>query len=152
MIRGGSVQNFPSTYWSTKVYGGQYGSVAGISSTIAEGKLEELTQEAYDYGLKNYGSGGRVVVYGYSYGGVLAHHLEKRLKQNKIKVNFLVTVDAAAGDQSDQLDRIVSENTTESLNIYQPTSSILGSRGGENKRADGLAERNYQSNKSFICR
>lgn len=134
--RGGAVKNFPSTYWDMKVYGGQYGPVAGATNTM-DGGLDEATQEAYDYVLKNYASGGRVVVYGYSYGGVLASHLEKRLKENKIQVDFLVTVDAAAGPQSDQVDRVVSDNTKENLNIYQTTPSSIGSRGGENKRADG---------------
>lgn len=135
--RGGAVQNFSSTYWSPKVYNSLYGPGVSYSNTLTEGELDKATQEAYDYILKNYAEGGRVVVYGYSYGGVLASHLEKRLKENKIKVNLLVTVDAAAGRQSDQLDREVSDNTDENLNIYQRTPSILGSRGDKNKRSDG---------------
>lgn len=132
--RGGAVQNFPSTYWRPQVYP-ELGGVA-MSNTMAGG-MDEATQEAYDYVLKNYASGGRVVVYGYSYGGVLASHLEKRLKENNIRVDFLVIVDAAAGAQSDQVDRVVSDNAKENLNIYQMTPSSIGSRGGENKRADG---------------
>lgn len=46
-------------------------------------------------------------------------------------------MDAAAGPQNDQVDRIVSEKSKENLNIYQTTPSSVGSRGGENRRADG---------------
>ncbi len=135
--RGGASQNFASDYWSSTTYVGQYGPVTGLSNTLTEGQLNDATQAAYDYVMKNYAEGGRVVVYGYSYGGVLASHLEKRLAENKVKVNFLVTVDAAAGFQSNQVDRTVSNNTDENLNIYQKTPSSIGSRGDENKRSDG---------------
>ena len=67
----------------------------------------------------------------------MAAHLEKRLSQNEIEVDFLVTVDAAAGPESGRLDRVISENTKENLNVIQTTPSALGSRGGDNKRQDG---------------
>lgn len=138
--RGGSIQNFSSSYWAPQIYDGYEGPSVGWTSTLSAGELDEATQEAYDYVLKNYAQNGRVVVYGYSYGGVLASHLEKRLKENKIRVNFLVTVDAAAGPQSDQVNRVVSDNTDENLNIYQSTPSKIGSRGDKNKRSDGSSK------------
>jgi hypothetical protein len=135
--RGGAIRNFHSDYWDTKIYPGYYGTSVGISNTMSEGNLNKATQEAYDYIRKKYTEGGRVIVYGYSYGGVLALHLEKRLAEEDINVNLVVTVDAAAGPNSDQVGRIVSDNTEENVNFYQDTPSSIGSRGGENKRLDG---------------
>jgi len=135
--RGGAIRNFHSEYWSSRTWTGYYGPVMGISNTLTEGQLDKATQEAYDYILENYAEGGRVVLYGYSYGGVLASHLEKRLAEDKIKVNLLVTVDAAAGPQSDQLEQVVSNNTEENLNIYQTTPSSIGSKDDKNTREDG---------------
>ena len=134
---GGSVQNFSSPYWSGKVYHGYAGVVGAISNTLIEDQLDEATQGAYEYILDNYGEEGRVILYGYSFGGVLATHLEKRLSQDNINVDLLVTVDAAAGPNTNQVDRTISENTEENLNIYQTTPSFILSRGGENKRKDG---------------
>src|SRR5690606_7258628 len=78
-----------------------------------------------------------VSIYGYSYGGVLANHLSKRLKKDGIKVNFLITIDAAKGPNSDEVDRKVEDNVEENLNIYQTKKSSVGSRGGKNTRNDG---------------
>lgn len=52
-------------------------------------------------------------------GGVLANHLSKRLKKDGIKVNFLLTIDAALGSSSDAADRKIDDNVEEKLNIYQ---------------------------------
>ncbi|HRI19991.1 MAG TPA: hypothetical protein PLA68_03525 [Panacibacter sp.] len=121
-------------YWDEQVYNGQYGTVAGVTNTM--GHLDGATQKAYDYILKNYKKGGRVAIYGYSYGGVLALYLEKRLEAAKIKVNFLVTVDPAAGPNTKDVKRVVSNNTDENLNIFQTTPSAIGSYGDKNKRED----------------
>jgi hypothetical protein len=131
------VNNLTSQYWDATVYNGQYGPVAGGTNTLNNNDLNEATQKAYDYILKNYKEGGKVVIYGYSYGGVLALYLEKRLEESKIKANFVVTVDAAAGPDNKKVKRIVSNNTDENLNIYQTTPSGVGSRGDKNEREDG---------------
>jgi hypothetical protein len=133
--KGGSVKNFVSEYWTMKTYNGYYGTSSGIVSTM--GNFDTPTDEAYNYILKNYKKGGRVIIYGYSYGGVLALYLEKRLKANKIKVNFLITIDAAAGPENGKVKRKVSDNTDENLNIYQTTPSSVGSHGDKNEREDG---------------
>ena len=131
---GGSAKAFYSTYWKEEVYQGYAGTSVGY---VRDGDLDKATQVAYDYILEaRKNSEGRVVIYGYSYGGVLANHLAKRLKEDNIDVNLLVTVDAAAGYQSDEVDRTISDNVEENKNYYQTEPSIIGSHGGENKAED----------------
>lgn len=132
--RGGSIKNFPSKYW--KVTTGQPSST-GPSVSVDVENLDVATQEAYDYIKQNRTDDGQVTVYGYSFGGVLATHLSKRLKKDGIKVNFLITIDAASGPSSDKVDRTISDNVEENLNVYQTSKSPIGSRGGKNKREDG---------------
>jgi len=133
--KGGSAKAFVSQYWTRETYNGQYGPVSGLTNTLEN--LDAVTQDAYEYVLKNYSEGGRVILFGYSYGGVLATHLEERLKDAGIKVDLLVTVDAAAGPDNEKVDRTISNNTEENLNIYQPNTSPVGSRGNRNTREDG---------------
>ncbi len=144
--KGGASKGFVSQLWDIDVipnyYGGPHGNapshVNATSFTMSKSEdLDQATQEAYDYVVKNHADQGKVVLFGYSYGGVLATHLEKRLKKADIKVDLLITVDAAAGRESNVIDRVVSDNTVENLNIYQPNPSSVGSRGGKNTREDG---------------
>lgn len=67
--------------------------VSVISTTLDD--LDNANQDVYDYIIKNHSEQGRVILFGYSYGGVLATHLEERLKNTKIKVNLLVTLYSA---------------------------------------------------------
>jgi RHS repeat-associated protein len=124
--RGGSAESFSSDYW-------------GSSLDDAE-SLNNATQAAYDYIKSNYNvdngeqvTGGKLVIEGYSYGGVLANHLSERLKAENISVNLLVTVDAAAGPASKDVNRTVPSNVEKNLNIYQTEPSAIGSHGGANK-------------------
>lgn len=131
--QGGSVKNFTSKYMKVRYVSTPVGST-GVLEDVS---LDEATEDAYNYIRNNHSDKGRVIIYGYSWGGVLAQYLEKRLKKDGIKVNFLITVDAANGPKSDDVDRTVTDNTNENLNLYQTTPSLIGSHGGRNKREDG---------------
>ena len=123
---GGSAQAFSSQYWGTNIR--------------SSGDLDKATQAAYDYITDNYNinngeavEGGRIVIEGYSFGGILASHLSKRLDKNGVSVELLITIDAAAGPSSAFVDRTVSPNVKENQNFYQTTRSTVLSRGKENK-------------------
>jgi len=131
--RGGSVRNFSSSYMKPRYVSTPVGTTAVLEPV----DLDEATQGAYDYIKENRTNDGNVIIYGYSYGGVLANHLNKRLKKDNINVNFLITIDAADGPSSDKVNRIVDDNADENLNIFQENKSALGSRGGKNTRSDG---------------
>lgn len=133
--RGGVGQAFQSTYW-------------GTSPNDSE-SLDKATQYAYDFVLANYNKvgteeveGGQIIIQGYSYGGVLANHLSKRLNKAKLDVNLLVTVDAAAGPESSDVDRTVSSNVKKNLNYYQTTPSLIRSRGDRSKKEEGSKNNN----------
>ena len=131
--RGGSIKNFVSKYMKVR----SVATPVGTTGVLEDVSIDEATEDAYNYVKSNHKGKGKVIIYGYSWGGVLAQHLEKRLKKDGIKVNFLLTVDAANGPQSDEVDRTVSDNTDENLNLYQETPSAIGSHGGKNKRENG---------------
>jgi len=103
--------------------------VSGLEYTVYSSKpfgqstFNKSTQEAYDQIIKNnkINPNGRVVIYGYSYGGQLASYLAKRLKGAGIKVNLLITVDAAAGWGSNTVDRKISSNVEVNVNFFEHT-------------------------------
>jgi RHS repeat-associated protein len=127
---GGKAQSFVSSYISTDLNCTQ--------------SLDIATQAAYDFVKENYNKvngkdveGGKVVIEGYSFGGVLANHLTSRLVTDGIKVDFLVTVDAAAGFQTNQVVRVVESEVN--LNVFQRNASSVRSHGEPNV---GLTEKN----------
>ncbi|PTS95558.1 hypothetical protein DBR11_21125, partial [Pedobacter sp. HMWF019] len=133
--KGGVGQAFHSDYWGT--------------SLDDPKSLDKATQYAYDFVLANYNKvgtedveGGQIIVQGYSYGGVLANHLAKRLKEAKLDVSLLVTVDAAAGPESSKVDRTIPSNVKKNLNYYQTTPSLIRSRGDRNKKEEGEKNKN----------
>lgn len=85
--------------------------------------LDRLTEAAYQFIISNYNrddegnhvEGGRVLIYGYSLGGVLAERLPERLAFDGIEVDLLVTVDAAAGPRTGEVDRMIGENVKVNL-------------------------------------
>ncbi|MDR3715835.1 MAG: DUF6443 domain-containing protein [Puia sp.] len=79
------------------------------------------TKDAYQDVLDNVAQypKGRIVIYGYSYGGQLANYLAKRLEKVGIRVTLLVTVDAAAGLSSNSVDRTISGNVDLNVNFFQ---------------------------------
>ncbi len=137
------------------------GSGALVSHTYpleGDAPLDKLTQEAYDFVLANYNKdggkdvkGGQLIIAGYSYGGVLAMHLARRLKDHKI--NLLVTLDPAAGTSSDKVDRSIPDNVDENTNVYQTKEdngrgwpwgihpgNPVGSYGAPNTRQKGSSK------------
>jgi len=127
---GGFGLSFMSRYWGT--------------SPDDSKSLDVATQSAYDAVLSHYNkdgqldvTGGQVIIEGYSYGGVLANHLAKRLKEAKIDVSLLITVDAAAGPQNDEVDRTISSNVKTNINYFQTKASKVGSHGDKNKKEKG---------------
>ncbi|WP_202183117.1 DUF6443 domain-containing protein [Chitinophaga solisilvae] len=128
--KGGQAKSFHSDFWNS-------------NHRIPE-TLDDVTQSAYDYILSNYNKdngkdvkGGKVILQGYSYGGVLVTHLARRLKKANIPVALLVTVDAAAGPESDNLDRTIPSNVDRNINIYQTKPSGIRSHGDANKKEEG---------------
>ncbi len=116
---GTSVRIFPSKYWGTDL-------------TTGEG-FDEATQRAYEFITQNYIEGQQVAIYGYSWGGTIVNHLADRLAEDNIKVNLLVTIDAAGGPDNDRVRRLVSSNVEVNLNIYQTNPEWgSGSHGAPN--------------------
>ena len=119
------------------------GGVGTIYSSSLYRSDDANTQEAYEHIISNYKNNpkGKVLLYGYSWGGVLANHLAKRLNKAGIKVALLVTVDAARGWGSDKVDRTISDNVEVNENYYEdnvdgwrdPTKSYgAANKGGPN--------------------
>jgi RHS repeat-associated protein len=126
---GGASRSFASQYW-------------GVSPDNAT-DLDKATQGAYDFIKANHNmqdgkkvEGGKVIIEGYSMGGVMANHLAKRLGADNIQVDLLITVDAAAAWETDEVDRTISANVKENINIYQTTPSSVKSHGGANTAID----------------
>jgi len=95
------------------------------------------TQDAYTAikKRKNEYSNSRVIIYGYSYGGQLANHLAKRLNKIGVKVDLLITVDAAAGTESNSVDRTISNNVALNVNFFEyltPSLDPLPNHGAPN--------------------
>jgi RHS repeat-associated protein len=120
---GAKVEKFLSNY----IEGNETGSPE--FPIVIEQDFDKLTQEAYDYIKANLEKHGRVAIYGYSWGGVLATYLTKRLKKENIDVGNLILIDAADGPFSDQVDRNISDNVDNFVNVYQETKSGIRSRG-----------------------
>jgi RHS repeat-associated protein len=134
-INGGTTKTYASFYFFSKNMG---------------------TQEAYEDILNNHERDpkGKVVIYGYSYGGVLASHLAKRLKKAGIKVDILVTVDAANGWASNKVDRTISDNVEINENYYEENQEFATdftlSHGSANKGSGKSVVNNHnKSNDTF---
>lgn len=127
--QGGKASTMISPYWSV-----------GLGN---EESLDNATQVAFNYVKDNYNKvngtevkGGKLIIYSYSFGGVLAEHLAERLKAENINVDLLITIDAAAGPLSSLVDRTISENVILNVNYFEdptvPNSPVL-SWGEANK-------------------
>jgi len=103
------------------------------AGVFAPGKSDSgAVNNAYDFLTKNHSKGDKIVVYGYSHGGVAAENLTEKLKAGGYDVELLITVDAAYGPVSGLLDREISDNVNINVNEYQTTNSPIGSRGDTN--------------------
>ncbi|OGU56795.1 MAG: hypothetical protein A2X64_07450 [Ignavibacteria bacterium GWF2_33_9] len=89
-------------------------------------------KEAISFVKQNWSEGENIIIYGYSAGGVAAMNLCKELEKDNLKVNLLITVDAAFSIFSPIISREVSENVELNLNFYQTTLSKILSRGDAN--------------------
>jgi RHS repeat-associated protein len=79
----------------------------------------------------NYTKGQKISLYGYSKGGDLALQVSRKLQETNISVTLLVTIDAAYGWQSDQINRSVPGNVGLTYNFYQTTpGALIPSHGG----------------------
>ena len=77
---------------------------------------------------------GKLIIYGFSAGGVNGLELCRRLQGSlpNVKVNLLVTVDVAAREATASLNRSVSTNVLKNRNYFQTSPSLNGSRGAPN--------------------
>lgn len=113
--------------------------------------MDQGTESAYNEVIKNQKADptGRVLLYGYSYGGTLVNHLAKRLEKAGVKVNIMVTVDAANGWGSDNVDRTIGSNVEKTENYYQENVSFGSdptmSHGGANSGKYGQVNNHNKS-------
>jgi hypothetical protein len=79
------------------------------------------TDDAFEQvsNFKKLNPDGKVSIYGYSYGGILANNLAHRLTTAGIKTAILVTVDAANGPWSDEIDRSIDDGVDVNYNFYE---------------------------------
>jgi hypothetical protein len=97
------------------------------------------TADALAYVLNSQArDGGKILIYGYSYGGDLANYLAKRLDEHGVNVTYMAIVDGTNGPFNN-VDRTVSKNVGYTDNFYQapaiwPTGGVLhgGSLSGPN--------------------
>ncbi|UIR55478.1 DUF6443 domain-containing protein [Sphingobacterium sp. SRCM116780] len=96
-----------------------YTSVYYTPDLIVESALKHIKDNAKAF------PNGRVILYGYSYGGVIADKLAEKLKKEGIDVNLMITVDAADGPWSNNVNREMSDNTLANLNFFQKNKTLL---------------------------
>jgi len=131
------------------------GGTTIVYSSFYYWSADHLTQRAYDEVVNNNkrDPNGKVLIYGYSYGGVLANYLAKRLEAVGIQVDVLVTVDAANGWGSDDVDRKISKNVKKNVNFYEKNTSFKRdptmSHGDANEGDPGQVENHDKSNDTF---
>jgi RHS repeat-associated protein len=80
-----------------------------------------------------------VILYGYSRGGVEVMKVARLLEKQNIPIKLMITVDAANGPYSDQVNRVIPRNVQNVINYYQTdaSSNKLRSIGGPAVRATG---------------
>ncbi|OBW39738.1 hypothetical protein AB670_03921 [Chryseobacterium sp. MOF25P] len=77
--------------------------------------------------MSNHTEGEKIIIYGYSLGGVGATQLTKMLDSKDIKVDLLVTVDPAFSLLGKDIN--IPDNVEKVDNTYQENRSLIGSRG-----------------------
>lgn len=89
----------------------------------------------------------RLIIYGYSAGGKNALELCREFDKSNIGsdppniiVDLLVTVDAAAWDKSDTVDRQLGKCVKQNVNYFQEAGGMSGSHGAPNLRANDTQE------------
>ncbi|HRP03162.1 MAG TPA: RHS repeat-associated core domain-containing protein [Candidatus Kapabacteria bacterium] len=90
-------------------------------------------ENAMQFINENLKDGEKLIIYGYSAGGVAAQSLSKALNEKDIKVDLLITVDAAFAWGSSSINREIPGNVLMNLNFFNTTPSFLSrSVGGKN--------------------
>ncbi len=103
---------------------------------------DNVKADVIKYIRENYeiGSGEKLIIYGYSWGGDTGVEITETLKELGIEVDLLITVDAAkgpaSGDLGDWVDREIPDNVKEATNYYQNNPSKIRSHGDEAKAKD----------------
>jgi hypothetical protein len=124
----GIVEKFQSSYFNTKTV--QTGVVSAPQSVVitgGEGDLDKDISLALEFiksqkrNLKD-----KVIILGYSWGGVLSMHLSRKLKNSGISVDFLIIIDAANGFWSDEVNRSIPTNVRETQNFWQDKPKLEG--------------------------
>jgi RHS repeat-associated protein len=80
-----------------------------------------------------------VILYGYSRGGVEVMKVARLLEKQNVPIKLMITVDAANGPYSDQVNRVIPRNVQNVINYYQTdaSSNKLRSIGEPAVRATG---------------
>lgn len=89
----------------------------------------EIVKSNFDY------QKGTLIIYGYSWGGQLMLEFLKFFQKSGIKIDLLITIDAAKGYFSFAVNNDITINVKNNLNIYQRIGSAIGSHGGPNEGA-----------------
>lgn len=119
---------------------GWFGSIEGKDKTVKAAKAFLSSVPEYVPGKS------KLIIYGYSAGGMNALMLtrsideinQSRASGNKIDVNLLITVDAAARAQTPLINRNCGDCVRRNLNYYQKTwisswpNGVVRSEGGPN--------------------
>ena len=95
---------------------------------------------------------GILILYGYSWGGQLLMEFLKYFKADKIKINLLITIDAAKGPVSFAVNNDLTSNVKLNLNIFQTTPSLIlshgiANEGGNSKNINVTDEKNSKGEK-----
>ncbi len=120
---------------------GNSGEKKYFSSNASKETHESFVNEIVDDIKNNYKKGQKLIIYGYSYGGHVALEVTRILdKINKdIKINLLVTIDAAFGEfTTNEVSRFVPGNVEVNRNEYQESKDELGSYGAANCQQNDL--------------
>lgn len=106
---------------SSAFYRSQHEIISDRESQISDAYNEVIE-------ARKINANGKILIYGYSYGGVLALELIQKLKSDGIDVDNVYLIDAANGSKSDNIDRKINSKA-KGLNIFQENPDGLGSHG-----------------------
>ncbi|MCX6207054.1 MAG: RHS repeat-associated core domain-containing protein [Bacteroidetes bacterium] len=118
------------------------------TNIIASGATSgSSVSNALDFIKQNYKAGEKLIIYGYSYGGDFAVELAESLKEMKINVDLLITVDASDGPLGNNtVDNLIPDNVTDAVNIFQENRSGKSSGGQNSGSLDGKKSDGGSSN------
>ncbi|MFM9911627.1 MAG: hypothetical protein ACKVOW_20065, partial [Chitinophagaceae bacterium] len=130
----------------------QNAAVQGFTSSPLKEGTEAFVKRIVDYIIKNHIKGNKLVIYGYSYGAMIALKVCRALNKllEPIKVDLLITIDPASGKNTDKLDRSVSNNVVINFNFWQPRKDSYGSFGAPNEPINDPRIKNIDFTKNTI--